>query len=196
MTASMGKSSFASDDSVGKKIRLRRKIKAMSLQAVAEAVDSSIGQISQIERGLSTPSLKLLRKICDVLETPIQWLFEEPTESQFADGVVVRSGRRRLLSFPDYKMSKLLMTPDECPELQMMEITIEPGGGTGDDFISVDGAKCGTVIEGSLALEVDEKVVVVEPGDSFGFQASRIHRYWCVGERPVKIVWVVTPAVY
>ncbi len=192
----LDKSSAASDDRVGKKIRLRRRIKGLSLQEVADAIDSSIGQISQIERGLATPSLKLLRKICDVLETPIQWLFEEPTSSEVEDGVVVRTSRRRVLAFPDYKMSKQLMTPDECPELQMMEITIGPGGGSGPDFISMEGAKCGTVLEGSLALEVDEKVVVVEAGDSFAFKASRIHRYWCEGDRPVRLIWVVTPAVY
>jgi transcriptional regulator with XRE-family HTH domain len=184
------------DIKVGRKLRLRRKIKGLSLQDVATGADCSVGQISQIERGLTTPSLKLLRRICDVLETPIQWLFEKADDAAGEDDVVVRLGRRRHLSFPDNKMTKQLMTPDECSELQMMLITIEPGGGSDPDFITMEGSKCGTILEGSLALEVDERTVILEPGDSFGFKATRMHRYWCEGDRPVKIVWIVTPASY
>jgi transcriptional regulator with XRE-family HTH domain len=50
------------DDIVmGAQIRALRKAKGLSLQQLSEARGLSIGLISQIERGLSSPSVKALR---------------------------------------------------------------------------------------------------------------------------------------
>ncbi|WP_454627428.1 cupin domain-containing protein [Bradyrhizobium cenepequi] len=55
---------------------------------------------------------------------------------------------------------------------------------------------CGIVMSGTLALELDGIVHVIGPGDSFAFDATRLHRFWCEGQETVDLLWVVAPAVY
>lgn len=182
--------------SMGRKLRLRRKIKGLSLQQLSEMSGISVSQLSQIERGGSEPSLRSLQMICGALKMPISWLFEGSGHTDTEEGVIVRRHRRRHLAFDELGMAKQLMTPDECPELQMMEIVINPGGGSGPEPISRPGAKCATVLEGCLVLEVEEMSYELQPGDSFSFNSTRPHRYWCGGDGPVRLIWVVTPAMY
>ena len=55
------------DVAVGQRIRDLRRARAMSLEAVAARTELSIGFLSQIERGLSSPSLRVLATLADVL---------------------------------------------------------------------------------------------------------------------------------
>ncbi|MBS0639647.1 MAG: cupin domain-containing protein [Proteobacteria bacterium] len=178
------------------KLRLRRTIRSMSLQEVATTADISIGLLSEIERGIATPTLKVLRGICQALDMPIGWLFSE-AETDEADHVVVRRNSRRRMNLGPSGMLKELMTPDTVQDLQMMRIVIEPEGTSGEKPTTEQpGAKCGMVVSGKLGLRVDGRECTLEAGDSFAFKASASLQFWCVGERPVELIWVVTPAMY
>lgn len=184
------------DQSLGRKLRLRRSIKGRSLNEVAEKAGISIGLLSQIERGLSMPSIKSLRQICAALDMPVAWLFDSPASAE-EDDVVVRAHARRTLTIDPKGMTKELLSPDSVPGIQMIRITIQPGGSSGDQPYNNDsGAKCGTVLAGTLGIEVDGRPYRLEQGDSFAFAAERLHRFYCVGDQPVQLIWVVTPAIY
>jgi len=182
------------DEGLGRKLRLRRTIKRFSLQYVAERADISVGLLSQIERGIASPSLRSLRQICTALDMPVGWLFDVPTSKQ--EDAVVRANARRTLDLGPKSMRKELLSPDAVTGIQMMRIEIRPGGAWGEATRNESGAKCGIVISGALALELDGIVHVVGPGDSFAFEATRFHRFWCEGQETVDLLWVVAPAVY
>jgi ribosome-binding protein aMBF1 (putative translation factor) len=63
------------DRMVGERIRELRRARGLSLEIVAERCDVSIGFLSQIERGMSSPSLKLLTTLADVLDVHFGTLF-------------------------------------------------------------------------------------------------------------------------
>ena len=180
---------------IGAKLRLRRNIRSQSLQEVAAAAGISIGLLSEIEREIATPTLKALRGICQALQMPMGWLFDEGGGAE--GSVVVRQANRRRMNLGPKGMMKELMTPDTIADLQMMRIVIEPEGTSGDKPTTLQaGAKCGTVLSGRLGIQVDGREYVLEQGDSFAFKASAALRFWCDGDRPVELVWVVTPAIY
>jgi transcriptional regulator with XRE-family HTH domain len=183
------------DAGVGATLRLRRNIRGQSLQDVATAAGISIGLLSEIEREIATPTLKVLRGICQALDMPVGWLFDQG--GAIEGGIVVRKLNRRRMNLGAKGMLKELMTPDTIPDLQMMRIVIEPEGTSGDKPTTLQaGAKCGTVLSGRLGIEVDRREYTLEQGDSFAFKASAALRYWCVGDKPVELIWVVTPAIY
>ncbi|MFE1598991.1 helix-turn-helix domain-containing protein [Methylobacterium sp. ID0610] len=181
-------------DGTGRKLRQRRMIKGLSLQQVAERAEISVGLLSQIERGLTAPSLRSLRQVCAALDMPVGWLFDVPASEH--DDVVVRAGARRTLDLGPKGLRKELMSPDAVSGIQMMRMVIRPGGGSGESTRNEAGAKCGTVLSGTLALDLAGVVHLIHAGDSFAFEATTPHRYWCVGDEAVDFFWVVSPAVY
>ncbi len=62
--------------SIGEKIRDLRKLKRLTLARVAEATGLSIGHLSQVERGISAPSVRHLQLIAAALGVKISWFFD------------------------------------------------------------------------------------------------------------------------
>ena len=182
---------------VGTKLRLRRKVRGLSLKDVAEACDISIAQLSQIERGASAPSLRSLQLICGVLSMPIGWLFEENEAEENPDGVVVHAKQRRTLDLGDRGMIKQLLTPDACRSIQMMKVIVKPGGSSGQTpYFARGTAECGTVMVGTLGLDIDGQQFTVPAGDTFAFEGSHDVQFWCIGEITCEVIWTATPALY
>ncbi len=186
----------ADRDDLGARLRRRRKVRGLSLKEVASRAEVSIGLVSQVERGLTMPSVRSLGAICGALEMPVGWLFDT-TDAGEADELVVRRHQRRVLDLGAKGMVKELMTPDSCTGIQMMRLIIRPGGSTGDvPYNHPSGAKCGTVLSGRLMLEVDGDARRLNTGDSFAFDATCMIRFWCDGSEPAEVLWIVSPAVY
>ncbi|MDO9525915.1 MAG: cupin domain-containing protein, partial [Gemmobacter sp.] len=169
--------------------------RGLSLKEVSTRAEVSIGLLSQIERGLTMPSVRSLGAICRALEMPVGWLFEQgPPEHT---SIVVRSHQRRVLDLGAKGMRKELMTPDEVTGIQMMRLVIRPGGSTGNTpYRHETGAKCGTVLSGTLGLEVEGEILEISEGDSFAFPATALIRFWCIGTADTVALWIISPAVY
>ncbi|MBV0892568.1 cupin domain-containing protein [Paracoccus sp. Z118] len=186
----------ADRDDLGARLRRRRKVRGLSLKEVASRAEVSIGLVSQVERGLTMPSVRSLGAICGALEMPVGWLFDR-ADAEGESDLVVRQHQRRVLDLGAKGMVKELMTPDSCTGIQMMRLVIRPGGSTGDTpYNHPTGAKCGTVLSGQLVMEVDGDTHHLNAGDSFAFEASRMIRFWCGGSETAEVLWIVTPAVY
>jgi DNA-binding XRE family transcriptional regulator len=189
---------LSAEGGLGEKLRRRRKRRGLSLQAVASASGVSIGTLSQIERDLSQPSLRSLRQICAVLDMPIGWLFEERASRPAEDaGLIVRVQNRRVMDLGAKGMVKEIMTPDECSGIQMMRIVIQPGGSSGEDsYATKPGARCCTVMAGSLGFELNGATHVLGRGDTFAFEGTQQVRFWCEGSQPCELIWTISPAIY
>lgn len=196
--ATMSAAAETGDAGLGEKLRLRRKVRRLSLKEVADASGISIGQLSQVERGISAPSLRSLRQICQALDMPVGWLFDEAGERRPEEAsMIVRASGRRTIALGSKPLVKELLTPDACAQLQMMRILIQPGGASGDEpYTTKGGARCATVLAGALGIEVDGTTYRLGKGDTFAFEATHRLRFWCDGDSPCELIWAVTPAIY
>jgi len=185
----------ASKHRIGERLRLRRKVRGMSLKQVADGAGLSVGMISQVERGLAVPSIKSMRAMCDALEMPVIWLFEGPQQQAPDDAdIVVRAGARRELSYHDAALRKEILTPDSQPQIQMLRFLMKPGADSGEPYSNAEGGKCGIVLKGTLGLELDDRSFTIATGDSFAFPAQAMVRFWTVGDEDCEVIWVVSPA--
>src|SRR5688572_23233740 len=85
-------------NTVGVRIREVRTARGMTLTGLARSTGLSAGLISQVERGLTNPSLETLRRIARTLDVPLFSLFREPDAE--SEAVVVRRERRMQVSSP------------------------------------------------------------------------------------------------
>jgi transcriptional regulator with XRE-family HTH domain len=169
----------AMDVAVGRRIRDLRRTRQLSLETVAARTALSIGFLSQIERGLSSPSLRVLATIADVLGVGIAALFgASPGTDGGSDQVVTRGSRRPELKLWRTGVSKQLLSAAGAENrLNLFLVHLEPGGSTGDELYTHDGEEAGLVLEGEMMLTVDTETWTLKTGDSFRFASRRPHRF-------------------
>ena len=81
------------DPSLGQRLRDRRKELGKTQQQVAEEASLTVGFISQIERGISTPSLASLYNVAKALESTVDQFVSAAPARQHS--VVSHSGQRQ-----------------------------------------------------------------------------------------------------
>ncbi|MBP1090296.1 helix-turn-helix domain-containing protein [Bradyrhizobium diazoefficiens] len=169
----------AMDVAVGRRIRDIRRVRQFSLETVAARTGLSIGFLSQIERGLSSPSLRALATLSDVLGVGMAALFgSNPSADGASDQVVTRGLQRPELKLWRSGISKqLLSAAGSDNRLNLFLVHIDPGGSAGDELYTHDGEEAGLVLEGEMMLTVDSETWSLKTGDSFRFASRRPHRF-------------------
>lgn len=181
---------------VGEEIQGLRKARRMTLARLALKSGLSVGHLSQIERGLSTPSIKALHGISRALDVTISWFFSKadpgPAEER---AYIVRQNRRRQIRF-DEEISDFLLTPSLKSSLELLMTTLAPGASSGRQPYTHDGEEAGIVISGQLEMWIDGKSFLLAQGDSFCFRSTLPHRYRNSGTTEAVVIWAITPPSY
>ncbi|WP_219419603.1 helix-turn-helix domain-containing protein [Pseudonocardia nigra] len=178
---------------VGVRIRELRTGRGMTLTELARTTGLSPGLISQVERGLTDPSLETLRRIARILDVPLFSLFREPDAESGA--VVVRRDRRMQVSSPHGGISYQRLSPGSG-RLELLEGTLEPGAASSATPWSHPSEECVTVQEGRLLVEVGTERHELAPGDSCYFDSRSPHRYVNPTQRPTVFLIAITPPSY
>ncbi|WP_160883335.1 cupin domain-containing protein [Microvirga makkahensis] len=166
------------DQAVGRRLRDLRRLRGLSLETVAARASLSVGFISQIERGLSSPSLRVLATLADVFEVSIAALFDAAPLESSPEQIVRREHERAELNLWRSGISKQLLSPKGSDgRLNLFLIFLEPGASTGDELYTHDGEEAGVVLEGEMVLTVDSATMTLGKGDSFRFASRRPHRF-------------------
>ncbi|MCQ4160951.1 cupin domain-containing protein [Roseomonas sp. GC11] len=182
----------ASDRRLGECVRLLRQRMGLSIQELGRRTGLSIGMISQMERGLATPSLRTLRLLGLALQVPISVFFEERPEGPLPR-YIIRRAQRRLLRLTPSGVLKESLAPDAPGQMEMFELTLSPGGSSGADFVRHQGEKAGYVLAGTLRLWLDHEAHLLEEGDSFRFPSTVPHMFDNPTDAPTRIVWITAP---
>jgi len=179
------------DFAVGSHIRHLRQARGLPIKALAERSGLSIALISQIERGISSASVRVLAKLADGLDVAISDMFEQGLNQAGPDSVIVRKKDHQRIELNRSGITKQLLTPFHTePRLDIYLMTIEPGGSSSDEDFTHQGEEAGVVLEGGMELFVDSKLYVLGEGDSFRFASSRPHRYLNAGRKSARVMWV------
>lgn len=181
---------------IGRRLRDLRRRRALTLHALSEESGVSTGMLSQMERGVSAPSIRTLQRVAEALEVPISWFFSDGPSSSGAPSWVLRRSDRRTLSLGTNGVTKELLVPAGEGVIELLYVTIEPGGSSGPSPYTHVGEDAGMVIEGSVRLEVDGESCVLSVGDAFRFKSTLPHRFENPGPARAVVLWAVSPPFY
>ena len=179
------------DLAVGNRVRQLRKLRGRSLKELALSAGLSVGFLSQIERGLSSASVRALARIAEALQVSIGDVF--PSEPSADDGqrIVASPSERKRIDMADSGTIKELLTPfSRTPRLDIFIITLQPGGHSGGQAYAHSGEEAGFIMEGGIELIVDGKKHILGEGDSFRFNSNHPHQFRNAGDRSAKALWV------
>ena len=182
----------AHDRVVGARVRALRKQKRVSLQVLSAASGLSVGYLSQIERGISSASVRALALIADGLGSGLDAIFLPENERDGAVGAFAFTiAERRRLGFWRDGIEKDLLTPGDGGAINLYLVHLAPGGRSGDAAYTHTGSEAGFVLSGRFTLIVDGEARLLSAGDAFRFKSDRLHRWHNDGEAPCEILWVL-----
>lgn len=167
-----------------------RKHKKYTLTELAEKIGRSVGFLSQVERGISRPTVADLTAISETFGVPTTYFYNLPKPKELP--WVTRPDERRTLYFAN-GITDILVSPSMSATFSMLESKLEAGAHSGERHLSDSSEQGGYVLEGELTLWLDDdEPVTLYPGDSFQL-ASRAHcRYGNLTEHPARVLWVYT----
>ena len=186
---------------LGRRIRTLRLERQLTLQAVARTARVSQSLISQVERGLASPSINTLRRIAGALDVPIAALFlgGDMSEDE-SDGtgrrLVVRQHERKGLHVPRSKVVYELLTPDLNRKIEFIWIEYEPGAITHPEPMSHPGEENAVCLEGSVVVTIDREEFALTEGDSISFDSGRPHQVENRTETRAILVSAITPPAF
>ena len=180
---------------IGREIRSLRKQLGITVADLAESCGLSVGMLSKIENGLTSPSLTSLQALSFSLGVPISHLIRRFEEERMAvqvksnDGVATeRRGTRaghqyQLLGYLGANASGVIVEP------YMITLTDDS-----DVFPTFqhDGVEYLYFLEGRVSYRHGDRTFLMEPGDSLFFDADAPHGPVELIELPARYLSVIS----
>ena len=160
-------------DPLGTRLRDRRQSLGLTLKDVGDQAGLSVGFISQIERGITIPSLTSLINVCRVLKSDVGDFLKQPR----GDKPVTRHGERPVYALGDNAINYERLSAAFPGNLLRSVIFHEPPGFRSEPQ-SHEGEEIFFILEGALTIEIDGERTILEVGDSVHFPSMRTHVTW------------------
>jgi transcriptional regulator with XRE-family HTH domain len=168
--------------------------KGLSLRELAQRTGLSVGMLSQIERNVTSPSLKTLTKLRIGLDVPLSAFFGDhdghAPDPSATHAAVRKKAARPTLDIGD-GILKVLLSPAAATNLQLMVLVISPKGGTKDTVIGIPGEKAVVVMQGVLEITVGDATHTLHEGDTLQFDAELPHSFRNPGKSQTRVMWVI-----
>lgn len=174
-------------DPLGTRLRDRRQQLGLTLKDVADQAALSVGFISQIERGITVPSLSSLVAVCQVLNSEVGDFLTQPR----GDNPVTRHDERHAYALGANAISYQRLSAAFPGNVLRSVIVHEPSGHRMEPMTHA-GEEMFYVLEGAVTVEVDGKRTVLELGDSVHFPSTLKHSVWNHTPTPATFLWVGT----
>jgi transcriptional regulator with XRE-family HTH domain len=183
----------AVDTTLGQRLRARRKEIGKTLQQVATEASLTVGFISQIERGISTPSLASLYNVAKALETSVDYFVSRSPAR--AHSVVSHSGQREI-----YKVGGTARFYEFLergfPEAKLNACLTHVPPGYLTEMMSHDGEELVYLVTGTMRYEIDGVTYLLGPGDTMHFDSHLPHRGENIGTETAVELWVGTMQLF
>jgi transcriptional regulator with XRE-family HTH domain len=175
---------------LGARIRALRLARGETLRKLASEAGVTESFLSQVERGVASPSIASVQRIAGALGKSIAELFATDDRA----GIVVRAADRRRVVYQGLGAIDEFLTRATDGRLQVIMSSIQPGGGTGDEaYIHDSDEEVVVVLEGVLDLWVGPEHYRLETGDAVTHSSRVPHRNTNPGPGVARVLFCITP---
>lgn len=178
---------------LGKTIRTRRHAMKKTLMQVAVETGLTAGFISQIERGLTTPSITSLVVIAKALGVPIGDLIKQPEQVQ---PVSYQDKRQTYTVASGPVKYERLSTVFPGSQVHSVKFTLPCGYKS--EMVSHDGDEMVFVLSGKVEYTVGLQHFVLRAGDSLHFDGNIPHTVEALmhKSKQAELLWVGTAQLF
>ena len=179
------------ENTLGERLRLRRKELKLSMKEVAISSGLSIGFISQVERGLTSPSLTSLTAIANFLRSDVTNFLSQPKSKSS----ITRHQERDVYTINKNGLQYERLS-DSFPGHTLNSVIIHEMPGHRSESISHEGEEFFFILEGAITIYIDGVVNILEAGDSLHFDSSRSPSASCKTNKVTTVLHVCTMNVF
>lgn len=183
---------FPENVTIGQKIRKRRSDFGLSLRDLAKKTGLTASFLSQIERGIISPSLNSLRKIAEALEVPLLFFLTDTSKRS----PVVRVNARPHIDLEHSAVSYQMLVPDLEHKMEAVCGTLEPGFENVVRPLRVPTEELIIVLSGKLLVGIDDEKYTLSTGDTIYFEGQHLKELSCVSNEKAVWISVITPPVF
>jgi len=163
---------------IGRAVRTFRRQKAMTVASLSQQTGLSIGMLSKIENGITSPSLTTLQTLAHTLSVPLTSFFrrfEEAREAMHVKaGDAVETERRGTRAGHQYNLLGHIGANGSGVIVEPYMITLTNKSDVFPTF-QHDGIELLFMLEGIVEYRHGDKSYLMEPGDSLFFDADAPH---------------------
>lgn len=173
---------------LGQKLRKMRKEQNLTQLELAQQVGITNGQISTIERGVSSPSLATLHRIAQALNVPMTEFFEDERQKEVE---LVRKGKgRKVAGNRENTSIEVLCARSNAGAFNVMFLELESGELRLNPRPSVPDEYFLYVLRGKCEIQMQGDSYVVDPGDSIFVKAQKDQIIRNVGADDLRLLLV------
>jgi len=181
---------------IGSRIKNLRINQRVTLKELAKKTGLTTSFLSQLERNLTSPSVKSLEKIAQALNTKVGYFFFEEVEKK--GFVFIKKGMGK--KFIDKERN----IASETLAHGLLNIKMEPvifnlgvGAELSKELIYPEGERFGIVLKGIIELTCDEKKMTLEEGDNIYCSYPKIpQKVKNIGGTEARFLWIMFTKVY
>jgi transcriptional regulator with XRE-family HTH domain len=187
-------------DGIGDRLREERVKAGISQRELARRLGLSASMISQLESGMSKPSVGTLYAIVTELNLSLDRVIrgedfagEHPgPPAEQTDSPLVRPEDRHVIELDSGVRWEELSASSE-DGVDFLHATYEVGGASTPDssLMRHHGREYGYVISGTLGIQIGFQEYELNPGDSIAFESTQPHRLYNKCDEPVHAIWFV-----
>jgi len=193
MTHNEGMNDAVEGQRIGRVVRELRHKKQFTLQDVAAKTGIPKSVLDEIEIGEVIPPVATLLKLAKVFNVGMASFFEEEAADMKIS--VTRSGKRiRIERRPhhhegevDYIYESLEIHKAD-KHMEPLFVEFQPVDTGNMVFTNHEGEEFVFVLEGRLEFRTDDRVEILEPGDTIYFESDINHSFRSLDEKPAKAI--------
>lgn len=182
---------------IGRSVRAFRRAQGMTVADLAGATGLSIGMLSKIENGITSPSLTTLQVLSHAFSTPITSFFrgfEERREVQHVKaGDHIEIERRGTRAGHQYHLLGHIGSNDSGVLVEPYLITLTAESDVFPTF-QHDGIELLYMLEGEVQYRHGDQLFHLKPGDSLFFDADAQHGPEVLVKLPARYLSVISYA--
>ncbi len=181
------------EKAIGRQLREFRKTVGLSVVELAKASDISVGMVSKIENGQTSPSLSTLQNLSNALNIPVTALFRQYEEHRSASYVPAGRGldieRRGTRAGHHYELLGHGVRGDV--DLEPYLITLSERSDVFPLF-QHEGVEFIHILEGEVDYRHGDKLYELKPGDSLLFDPQAAHGPENLKVLPVRFLAIIS----
>ena len=178
---------------IGPMVRRIRLSENLSLAKLAGLTGLSQSFLSQLERGLTNPSIVSLRKIADALGCPLGTFFPDMVPSE---GPVVRKNERKVLKNTESSLTYHLVSQVNEHRVQLLITMLEPGAANAKEPLKHGGDEAGLVLQGSCSMQLGDETWDLNEGDAIFIRENTKHKFTNTSDTILIFISAISPPVF